>query len=346
MIGNTGTTILVLAVAATTLLFSNKINANEIYINQVGHDTDIDIVQDGEDNKVRSLSTTSGDARLSGNDKVVDLTQTGDNNRIGIWTSGTYQTINVKQDGNSNVSRVDNHGNNNDIILDIDGDSNTTHTEIGNGGDDNNNMNLTIDGDSNNAYVEVLNGDSNDIDAQIQSQDSNTMRITVNGTSNNVKAYQGKHEDGSVDPDETGNNDVYWIVSGSNNTLESYQTDDNSNGGLHIANYITGSNNDVKHTQRGAGAHEGFVEINGDGNDVELLQRGNSVTQFADIVLDDGHTVDVAQRHGSHTSNIDLTNGGGAYSLNVSQMASTNQSYNLTGTCTNATGCAVTINQN
>ncbi len=335
-----------LAVAVTTLLFSNKINANEIYITQVGNLFDGNITQDGEDNKIVSLNTVSGRASIGGNNKTFTVTQTGDNNRAGFWTHGGNQVITVTQDGDSNVSAVDNHGNNNDITLDIEGDTNTTHTEIGNGGDEFNDMSLIIKGDSNNAYVEVLNGDSNDIDAQIQSQDSNTMRITVNGNSNDIKAWQGKHEAGNVDADETGNNDVYWIVSGSNNTLESYQTDDNGNGGLHIANYITGSNNDVKHTQRGAGAHEGFVEINGDGNDVELLQRGNTNTQFADIVLDDGHTVDVKQRYANHTSNIDLTNGGGAYNLNVSQMAGTNQSYNLTGTCTNAIGCSLTINQN
>mgnify|MGYP003323407120 FL=1 len=320
--------------------------ANEIYINQVGHDTDIDIVQDGADNKVRSLSTTSGDAVLSGNDKVVDLTQTGDNNRVGIWSSGTDQIINITQNGNSNISRIDNHGNNNDIAVNITGNSNVTHTEIGNGGDDNNNMNLTIDGDSNNAYVEVLNGDSNNVDVQIHKQDSNIIRVTVNGTSNNVKAYQGKHEDGSIDADETGDNEGYWIVSGNSNNLASYQTDDNSNGGQHFANYITGSNNTVKLTQRGASDHRAFVEIGGDDNTVELLQRGNSNVQFADIVLDDGHSVDVHQRYADHTANIDLTNGGGAYNLDLTQNAYANQTYNMTGTCTNALGCGVSVVQN
>ena len=37
-----------------------------------------------------------------------------------------------------------------------------------------------------------------------------------------------------------------------------------------------GDSNDVKHTQRGGGDHEGYVEINGDNNDVTLLQRGNT----------------------------------------------------------------------
>ena len=334
-------------VATIIFLLSNQTsNANDIYINQVGHAIDLDIVQDGSDNKIRSLNTTSGDAVLNGNNKVVDLTQTGDNNRIGVWTNGADQTITVSQDGDSNVSKIDNHGNDNTINLDIDGDSNVTHTEIGNGGDVDNTLNVTVNGDSNNVYTEVLNGNDNAINVHIAKQDNNINRITVNGNDNTITGWQGRHEDGSIDNDETGNNDLYWIVAGSNNVLESYQTDDRGNGGQHIANYITGSNNTVKHTQRGSGDHEGFIEINGDGNDVELLQRGNNNNMFADIVLDDCHTVDVAQRHANHTSNIDLTNGGGAYTLDVSQMATTAQSYNLTGTCTNANGCPITINQN
>ena len=172
------------------------------------------------------------------------------------------------------------------------------------------------------------------------------MRVTVNGNDNDIKAWQGKHEDGAVGADETGDNEAYWIVSGDNNVLESYQTDDRGNGGQHFANYITGDDNTVKHTQRGSGDHEGFIEINGDNNNVELLQRGNNNNMFADIVLDDDHTVDVTQRNANHTSNIDLTNGGGAYTLNVSQMAGTAQSYNLTGTCTNVAGCSLNITQN
>ena len=336
--------------AAIIVLIFNSVAtsswANEIYINQVGDLFDGTITQDGQDNKIVSLNTNSGNAVVGGNNKTFTVTQQGDNNRVGFWTHGGNQVISVTQDGDSNVSAVDNHGNNNDITVDIEGDNNITHTEIGNGGDEFNDMSVTIRGDSNNAYVEVLNGDSNNIDAQIQGQDSNTLRITVNGNNNDIKGWQGKHEDGNVDADETGDNDLYWIVAGDNNVLESYQTDDRGNGGQHIANYITGSNNTVKHTQRGSGDHEGFIEINGDNNDVELLQRGNNNNMFADIVLDDGHTVDIAQRHANHTSNVDLTNGGGAYTLNVSQMATTAQSYNLTGTCTNANGCALTINQN
>ena len=321
--------------------------ANDIYMQQVGDQLDIDIIQDGQNNSIRSLNTLNGDAYISGNNKTFTVTQQGNNNRAGFWTHGGNQVVSLTQKGNSNVSAIDNHGNNNDMSITIEGDSNVTHTEIGNGNDINNNITVTIDnGDSNTLYTEVQNGSSNTIDIQIHEQSNNINRVTVNGSNNNIKAWQGKHEDGNVDNNETGDNDVYWIVVGNSNTLESYQTDDNNNGGQHIANYITGDSNTVKHTQRGAGNHEGYIEINGDSNTVELSQRGNADKQFADIVLDDGHDVNVFQRYADHTANIDLTNAGGAYTLDLDQTGTTNKTYNLTGSCTNANGCGITVVQN
>ena len=225
--------------------------ANDIYMDQVGDQLDMDITQDGQNNSIRSLNTTSGDAYISGNNKTFSVTQQGNNNRAGFWTHGGNQVMSLTQQGNSNVSSMDNHGNNNDMTVTIEGDSNVTHTEIGNGGDINNTITVTIDdGDSNTVYTEVLDGSTNTIDVQVHDQSNNINTVTVNGSNNNVKAWQGKHQDGTVDSDETGDNDVYWIVAGSNNNLESYQTDDNGNGGQHIANYITGDSNDVTHTQQ------------------------------------------------------------------------------------------------
>ena len=335
-----------MAVTVLTLLSVTKAYANDIYISQVGNNLDLTIAQDGENNQVEGL-TGSGDAVLSGNDRTTSLSQTGDTNQYRIWTSGNNQTITADVDGNNNTNAIDNHGDRNSITLDVDGNYNVTHTEIGNGGDTDNTMSVTVDGgDDNNVYAEVINGDSNTIDVQIHNQSNNLARVTVNGNSNDITAWQGKHENGTIDNSETGDNEVYWIVSGNSNTLESYQTDDNGNGGQHIANYITGDSNTVKHTQRGAGDHEGYIEIDGDNNNVTLLQRGNTDDQYADIVLDDGHTVDVFQRYGSHTANIDLTNAGGGYNLDVDQTASSNKTYSLTGICTNANGCSVTVTQN
>jgi hypothetical protein len=331
----------------SSLIFAFPVFANDIYIQQSGDSLDMDIVQDGENNQIEGLSG-SGDAQISGNNKTVSFNQTGNTNEIRVWTHGGNQQMSLTQDGNLNISKMDNHGNNNNMSVDIDGNSNITHSEIGNGGDNDNNMSLTIDnGDSNVVYSEIVNGDYNNVDIQIHKQDSNYAYVRVDGNSNNVKAWQGKHEDGNVDTSETGDNDVYWIVTGNSNNLASYQTDDNGNGGLHIANYITGDSNTVKHTQRGSGDHDGFIEIDGDNNDVELLQRGNSDEQYADIVVDgDGHTIDAFQRYGDHTANIDITNNGGAYTLDLEQTDSSARTYSLTGICTNANGCIVSVTQN
>ena len=333
-------------VLIVSFFYAQSCMANELYIDQAGDLLELEVVQDGTDNQIEGISG-SGAAEINGNNKTITFNQTGSYNQTRVWTHGGNQQMSLAQDGNNNISKMDNHGNNNNMSVDIDGDSNITHSEIGNGGDNDNNMSLTIDdGDSNVVYSEILNGDSNNVDIQIHKQDSNYAYVIVNGNSNNVKAWQGKHEDGNVDTDETGDNDVYWIVSGNNNNLASYQTDDNGNGGLHIANYITGDDNTVKHTQRGGGEHDGFVEIDGDDNDVEVLQRGNSDTQFADIEIDgDGHTVDVYQRYGDHTANIDITNAGGAYNLDLDQTATSAKTYSLTGICTNTSGCSVSVNQ-
>ena len=326
--------------------YAQSCMANELYIDQSGDLLELEVVQDGTDNQIEGLSG-SGAAEINGNNKTVTFDQTGSDNEIRVWTHGGNQQMSLVQDGNSNISKMDNHGNNNDMSVDIEGNSNITHSEIGNGGDDNNAMSLTIDGSSNVVYSEILNGDSNNVDIQIHEQDNNIAYVIVNGNSNNVKAWQGKHEDGNIDTNETGDNDVYWIVNGDSNNLASYQTDDNGNGGQHIANYITGDSNTVKHTQRGSGDHDGFIAIDGDSNDVELTQRGNgSDDQFADIEIDgDGHTVDVYQRHADHTANIDITNGGGAYTLDLEQTASSDKTYSLTGICTNASGCSVSVTQ-
>ena len=336
------TLIVLISLSATTSW------ANDIYISQIGDDVTVTITQDGDNNKIGALGNLSNKGLLgSYGPSTYTYTQTGNNNTLGFYNADIGDSSSsLTQTGDDNDAIMDCHGEDCTMSVTQLGDNNDAHAETGNSyANDGNTITIYQEGDYNEAYAEA-NGDSNDLDSY-QESDNNFSRVVVSGNYNAVKAWQGKHEDGTVDVDETGDNEVYWIVTGDSNNLASYQTDDNGNGGLHIANYITGDSNTVKHTQRGAGDHDGFIEIGGDNNDVELLQRGNSDTQFADIVLDgDGHTVDVFQRYGSHTANIDLTNAGGAYNLDLDQTSTTNKTYSITGTCTNANGCGLIVNQN
>ena len=325
----------------------DKLRANEIYVAQSGSNVDLDITQDGENNQVEGLSG-SGYAIVYGNNTTATFTQTGDNNQIRVWSDySSGKKTDVSQTGNNNISLADNHGQDNTIITNVTGNSNYTFDEIGNGGDTDNTITTTINGDSNNTIAEVQNGDNNTIDVQVQSQDSNIVRVYVNGDNNNAKVWQGKHEAGNIDNDETGDNDAYWYITGSNNITASYQTDDNSNGGQYTFNDIDGSSNTIKITQRGAGNHSSTTDVNGNSNNITVVQRGNSDTQTSSITVDGGHTVDLFQRYGSHTSTINLTNSGGAYNLDVDQIdSSQDRSYSLTGYCTNSNGCSVSVTQN
>jgi hypothetical protein len=189
------------------------------------------------------------------------------------------------------------------------------------------------------------------LEIQQHSKD-NYVSLNSTGGSNNITIRQGMHVDGTIDIDEEGGHEAYWTITGDGNTVGSAQTDTNrSSGGAahHLANIVNGDNNEVNHTQMGKQGHDGFVEIQGDGNTVDLYQRGNGGQKWADIVLTgDGHSVDVMQRGTQYAeAEVDLTNSGGAYDFELTQNVSTaSGTYSVTGYCTNAAGCSLSVNGN
>jgi len=212
-------------------------------------------------------------------------------------------------------------------------------------------LTLSSQTSANEIYI-TQSGDGLSLEMQQRSKD-NYISYNETGDDNTVKVYQGMHPDGTIDGDETGGHEAYWTITGNNNDLGSYQTDENRGGGggapHHLANIVNGDYNTVEHTQRGKAGHDGFVEIQGDSNTVDLYQRGNGGQKWADIVLTgDGHTVDVDQR-GSNSASaaIDLTNSGGAYNFTLTQNVTTSaDSFSITGSCATAGGCSVIVNRN
>ena len=316
---------------------------------QVGHDVNLTVTQDGSNNSVRSLTLTGGRATVSGNDKTLILNQTGDNNKIGTWSSGSDQTITITSTGNANTTKADNHGDRNTQTVTQTGNNHVAHVEIGNGGDNDNTQTVTQYGDSQYAYVEA-NGDSNVMTTwQGGNADSSFIRTMTTGDSNNINLRQGKKLDGTVDNNDSGNFEQYITISGNNNDVDTSQVNSGGTGSdHHMAHVITGDNNVLSHLQYADKKKLGFIEIIGDDNSVTLEQR-NSSNHFADIVLTgDDHTVTGVQRGGAYAHNftVDLTNSGGAYNLSTIQNSNTAQTYNLTGSCTNVSGCGIVVNQN
>ena len=332
------------------LLPATAVADNIINIEQAGSSLELDITQSGSGNKIGHLNNISLDAQITGNNKDIDFTMDGKNNQIKTWSYGDDQIIFADINGDTNILSLDNHGDSNVLKYWATGDNNTAHMEIGNNNDNNNQLDLRQFGLSHSAYVET-NDDSNIFDVfQGGGQDDNFIRIVSGGDSNSIVAWQGKHSDGDTDTDEVGGHEGYWIVSGSNNVLKSYQTDTNRSGGggpHDFANYITGDSNTVTHTQKGKAGHTGFIEIDGDSNSSTLLQKGNGA-KWADLVLTgNGHALDVIQK-GTQTSTaaIDLTFGTAAYDFDLTQDVGTNAvSYSITGVCYTAGGCQVSVTQ-
>ena len=139
-------TFAVLVIASTTF-------ANEIYIEQVGDNLDLDIIQDGQNNEFGDSTT---DATLTGDDMTFSITQTGDTNKIdaiikgndytGTWVfTGDSNEVNLKC---ASVSAVDCET----VTVNITttGDENQYKVFIGESADaDNLQANFTVTGDGN-----------------------------------------------------------------------------------------------------------------------------------------------------------------------------------------------------
>lgn len=328
---------------------------NEVLLDQTGDNLTLTILQSGYGNKIRHLTNSNNKAVIYGTTGIVDVQQIGNDNDIGIWSSGNNQTLDAYIQGNFNDLFLDNHGNSSQLTSEQRGNYNWAHLEVGASNNHTSNQIQSYqEGNDHYAYLEAIGGTSNILDAYQVGGDDNYIRTTTSSTSdsNNIKVWQGRHEDGDIDNDEYGGHEAFWTVSGDSNTLASYQTDTNRTGasttGHHIANYITGDSNAVVHTQRGKFGHDGFIEITGNSNTVDLTQRGSGAVKWADIVLDgNGHTVDVLQKGGkAGTVAIDLTYGTGSYTLDLSQQnTSSTASYSITGICNTVGGCSISVNQ-
>ena len=131
---------------SSILLLCTSVMANDIYINQSGDNADIDITQDGQNNRISSknntVNGTPNSATFVGKNQTLNSTQTGDDNFLGLYkhyygsdgqTSGSITTTQI---GDDNIMRMDSHGDNNNFTayqntnnstmdLEIDQDGNT-----------------------------------------------------------------------------------------------------------------------------------------------------------------------------------------------------------------------------
>jgi hypothetical protein len=308
-----------LLICALWYVINAEVMANNIYINQVGDGIDVDIVQDGDNNRVSrkedTVTSSPNKATFSGKNQTLTTTQTGDNNFIGLYKN-TYgsdnQTsgeINATQTGNNNIMRIDVHGDNNNV-------SGTQLTY-------NANMDLEID------------MDGNSVDAkQACSQGAlcNTDEMILNvylADDNNIKMGQG-----------------YKI--GENGA---FQYDGAEYGGHDMDLYVSGDRNDIMLSQRSQNNTSGHimdVNIYSDDNDVHVMQESNSTKTLNLTINNDDNNVFVHQKK-SHSQTATVTLSGNYGTTLDLQMGTSNStgagSYSLIQNCQTVGGCAVSVTQ-
>ena len=305
---------------SSILLLCTSVMANDIYINQSGDNVDINITQDGQNNRISrkndTTTSTPGAATFYGKNQSLTSTQTGDNNMLGLYkhyygsdnqTSGGIITT---QTGSNNTMRIDTHGDNNNV----------SGTQITN----NATMDLEID------Y------DGNSVDARQRC----SVGASCNADSMVLNAYQA--DDNNIKMGQG------YKISESG----SWQYDGTEQGGHSMDLYVTGDRNDIILSQRSQNNTSGhFMDINiySDDNDVHVMQESNSTKSLTLNINNDDNNVSIHQKK-SHqqTGTVTLV---GNYGTTLNLQMGTGQStqagtYSLNQNCQTVGGCSVSVTQN
>ncbi len=200
-------------------------------------------------------------------------------------------------------------------------------------------MTVVQDGSDNYFQYCAINNDSNCTDVNgnahnwadgVASDDSIVMSGTVGDDNTVVVAHAAGQNNGN-------SNESYIGIIGDRNKVQNL-----------FANHSSGSNQ--YSTQDWGGVKETNILIDGDDNTVKVSSDSYGEA-FSEIeVTGDDNSVILYQRSLNNTASIDVTNAGGAVSVNVQQLGSGYQdtalnSANITSYCTNSNGCTVNITQ-
>lgn len=203
----------------TLFLFASPALANDIYISQIGDTLDLDIVQDGQDNRIGSATT---DATLDGDGMTFSITQTGGyneidaiikgNNYTGTWEfTGDYNTVDLTCDSTTGTNcedvtvNITTTGTNNDYTVYI-GETADAQNLVANFTVTGDNNIITADVDGKNADITVtMNNSASLATTSAAGDEGNTLTITQDGNGDTVNGH-------TVTLDITGGGSTYDIT--------------------------------------------------------------------------------------------------------------------------------------
>jgi hypothetical protein len=232
-----------LTIILFTLLFGVNVYANDIYIDQVGDSLDLDIVQDGQNNKI---GTALVDADFDGDNMTFSITQTGNTNEITADIQGNTYTGTWVFTGNSNTV---------DLLCDssANGNCETVTLNITNTGDSNAyTINIGETGDAENATIAfTVTGDNSVINTDVDGTNSD-ITVVMNNSASLATTSANSDEGNQLDLTQTGNGD---------------------SAGHSITLNITGGGSTYTVTQSGIYDNKVDATFNGDSQDVDITQR-------------------------------------------------------------------------
>ena len=187
-----------MAVVFAALFWGSGAQANDIYMEQVGDSTTINVTQTGSSN---SIGTSTTPAFIGGNSNVVNVDQIGGGNTLDMMLNGSAITATVYTVGNNNIQSItcgtlsSASCSSSTITQTVTGDNNTITQALGSGA--NHTSNITVTGDSNTvSHVSTGSG-------------ANSANITVTGgvalSGNNVSVTQSGTNAHQITLSTTGN---------------------------------------------------------------------------------------------------------------------------------------------
>src|SRR5210317_564820 len=234
------------------VLFSivDKLKENEIYIDQVGNNVNIDIIQKGENNQIKGRTTTN--LPMSGNNNTLNINQGyNGNNLIQMTVDGNSNSVLIGQEkfysGGTFSDDTNSYGHHSSSV-EISGDGNDVEIiqRNNNSSSSGHSSNVRFRGDNNSiATLQTGTGGANGHLSWVYTHDTesnNTVDIFQNSDTADHKAYDSLYTDGNtVDIDQTGTTQNKTYVLFSSNASGPTDFTLSQNGGDTYGNPDTGS---------------------------------------------------------------------------------------------------------
>ena len=171
--------------AIALILISSNCLANEIYVNQIGNDFTLEVVQDGEDNYFQycAVDNDSNCTDVNGNAQNQADGVASDNSTVASSTVGDDNTVVVAH------ATGQNNTNENITNIDIIGDRNKAQTIFSNQSNGSHRFSNMDWGGLKESNIEI-DGDDNTVQVRSDSYGTAEANISVTGDDNSVIVYQ------------------------------------------------------------------------------------------------------------------------------------------------------------